>query len=462
MPHRDSYSGRVRPSHGGTSRRRFLNASLTIAAATVAAPTLLAAENQGSKLRVVVIGCGGRGAANFKEMLGEEVVALCDVNSRALEAASAKAPGARQFTDFRRLYAEVKESEYDAVVVSTTEHTHAFAMLPALRAGKHVSCEKPLAHNVREARLVTAVAQKAGVATQMGTQIHASDNYRRVVELVRGGVIGQVGEVHVWVGRAWGRQSPEELRQHGDIVAVQERPTESSPIPPELDWDLWLGPAPMRPFHEVYFPGPKWYRWWDFANGTMSDLGSHWIDLPFWALDLDAPRTIEAFGPPPHPELAPASMHVRYEYAARGGRGPLSLTWYQGTHKPEVWKQRQIPQWENGVLFVGSHGQLLADYGRHLLLLGPDVRDFHRPAATIPPSLGHHAEWIHACKTGTATTCPFSYSGPLTEANHLGNIAHRAGRKLEWDAAAMAFPNAPEAERFLGREYREGWTLGSV
>ena len=296
----------------------------------------------------------------------------------------------------------------------------------------------------------------------MGTQVHASDNFRRVVELVRAGAIGAIKEAHVWVARAWGRQSPEDAVANKDIVSVRERPTESMPIPSQLDWNLWLGPAADRPFHEVYFPGPKWYRWWDFGGGTMSDLGSHWLDLPFWALDLDAPKTVEAFGPPPHPELAPASMHVHYEYAARGDRGPVSLDWYQGSHKPKVWIDGQIPRWDSGCLFVGAGGQLLADYGRHMLLLGPDIRDFHRPDASIPKSPGHYAEWIEACKTGSATTCPFSYSGPLTEANQLGNVAHRAGRKIEWDAASLRIPNAPEAERFLGRDYRQGWQLGGI
>jgi hypothetical protein len=374
----------------------------------------------------------------------------------------AKAPGAKGFGDYRRLYEELKPSEYDAVVVSTTEHTHAFATLPALREKKHVYCEKPLTHNVREARVVTEAAKHAGVATQMGTQIHAEANYRRVVELVKGGAIGKVSDVHCWVGRAWGLQSPEDAKKYGDITAVQDRPVGSTPIPDGLDWDLWLGPAPERPFHEAYWPGPKWYRWWDFGSGTMSDLGSHWIDLPFWALDLDAPKTVEAFGPPPHPELAPASMHVKYEYGPRGDRAPLSLTWYQGKDKPPAWEEGSIPRWDSGCLFIGSQGSLLADYGRHLLLLGPDVSDFKRPAESIPPSLGHHAEWLHACKTGAPTTCPFSYSGPLTEANHLGNVAYRAGKKLEWNAAAMKIPNAPEAEKFLTREYRKGWEFDRI
>jgi predicted dehydrogenase len=443
-----------------TTRRRFLASSAALVGAAVW-PSAGRAAGPNEKLKIVVIGCGGRGGGNLQSVApNENIVALCDVNANALGAAGAKYPSARQFADFRKLYDELKDDDFDAVVVSTTEHTHAFATLPALLRRKHVYCEKPLTHNVREARIITEAAKAAGVATQMGTQIHATDNYRRVVELVQAGTIGPITEVHVWVGRAWGRQSQEEAKAHGDIVWVMDRPAEASPIPKELDWDLWLGPAPERPYNEVYFPGPKWYRWWDFANGTMSDLGSHWIDLPFWALNLDAPKTIEAFGPPPHPELAPASMKAVYEYGARDGRGPLTLTWYQGTMKPERWLNKDIPQWDSGVLFVGEKGMLLSDYGKNLLLPEEKFKDVPRPPQSIPASIGHHEEWIQACKTGSPTTCHFGYSGLLTEANHLGNVAYRAGKKLEWDSKNLKIPNAPEAEKFLGREYRKGWTLG--
>jgi predicted dehydrogenase len=312
---------------------------------------------------------------------------------------------------------------------------------------------------VWEARVIREAAARAKVATQMGTQIHATDNYRRVVELVQTGAIGPVREAHVWVSRAWGRQSEADAKQNKDIVYVEERPTESDPVPAGLDWDLWLGPAPFRPFNNVYFPGPKWYRWWDFGNGTMSDLGSHWIDLPFWALKLDAPRTIEAAGPEPHPEIAPASMQATYEYPARGELPPLKLTWYQGDMKPQIWKDNGIPQWGNGVLFIGDKGMLLADYGKHVLLPEKDFADFKRPEPFIPKSLGHHAEWIHACKTGVPTTCNFEYAGKLTEANHLGNVAFRAGKKLEWDTAALRATNCSDADRFIRREYRAGWKL---
>jgi len=448
------------PSAGRT-RRQFVRDVAAAGAAVLAVPNFARSRNPSAKLNVVVIGCGGRGASNMQEMLAENVVALCDVNEASLDKAAQKVPRARKFRDFRKLYDELKDSEFDAAVVSTTEHTHAFATLPALQRKKHVYCEKPLTHNVREARLITEAAKKAGVATQMGTQIHAGGNYRRVVELVQGDAIGPVSEVHVWVSRAWGWQSAAEAKSHHDIVAVTDRPQQKMKVPAGLDWDLWLGPAPERPFHEVYVPGPKWYRWWDFGGGTMSDLGSHWIDLPFWALKLDAPRAVEASGPPPHAELAPASMTATFEHGPRGDHLPaVKLRWYQGTAKPAAWTDGNIPRWDSGVLFVGAKGMLLADYGQHRLLPEKAFADFARPPKSIAESIGHHAEWLHACKTGAPTTCPFAYSGLLTEANHLGNLAYRAGKRVEWEPKTMRITNAPGAEHLLGREYRKGWKLG--
>lgn len=447
----------MNPAKSSLSRRRFIRSSGYTASAVVAFPAILRAQSPNNKLNLAIIGCGGRGGGNLAEVSSENIVALCDVNENNLEAAAKKHPQARKFVDFRKLYDEVKN--IDGVVVSCAEHTHAHATLPALKLGKHVYCEKPLTHSIWEARIITEAAQKAKVATQMGTQIHAGSNYRRVVELVQAGAIGPVTDVHVWVGRAWGLQSPEAAARHKDIVTVSERPKGSSPIPQGLHWDLWLGPAPERPFHEVYFPGPKWYRWWDFGGGTMSDLGSHWNDLPFWALKLQYPLTIEAGGPPPHPELAPASMHATYEYGPREGMPPVKLTWYQGEEKPPLWHDRSIPQWDSGVLFIGNKGMLLADYGKHTLLPEENFKDFKRPPQTIPESLGHHKEWIHACKTGVPTTCPFSYSGPLSEANHLGNVAYRLGKKLTWDAQKLEATNVPEAARLIKREYRKGWAL---
>lgn len=438
------------------NRRHFLQRLGGAGSALVSAPYILAQRTPSDRLNIAVIGCGGRGAGNLAEVSGENIVALCDVNEKNLAAAAAKFPHARKYADFRKLYDKAKD--IDAVVVSCAEHTHAFATLPALQMRKHVYCEKPLAHNVWETRVITEAAIKAKVATQMGTQIHADSNYRRVVELVQSGAIGQVFEAHVWVGRAWGRQSAEDAKKHGDIVTVTERPAGSSPIPAGLDWDLWLGPAPKRPFHEVYFPGPKWYRWWDFGGGTMSDLGSHWNDLPFWALKLTHPIRVTARGPEPHPELAPATMRALYEYPAANGRPAVRLTWYQGADKPEHWQVGMIPKWDSGVLFVGTNGMLLSDYGRHVLLPEEKFKDFQRPAPFIPESIGHHKEWLHACKTGAPTTCPFEYSGPLTEANHLGNVAYRLGGTLEWNPNMVKASRLPKG-KFLAREYRRGWKL---
>src|SRR6266850_798612 len=288
-------------SSQGLTRRRFLYSTAIIGGSTVFSTEVLPAAkpkrlSPNEKLNIAIIGAGGRGAEDIKEFSSENIVALCDVNERNLDAAAAKYPQAKRYVDFRKLYDN--DNDFDAVVVATTEHTHAFAVLPAINLGKHVYCEKPLAHNVWEVRLLTTEAARAKITTQMGTQMHAQNNFRRVVELVQTGAIGPVSEVHVWVSRAWG---------DGD------RPKEGEPVPSWLHWDLWLGPAPERPFHTSYIQGqPRWYKYWDFGGGTLPDLGSHWNDMPFWALKLRHPLTIEAHGPPPNPEAAPASYRVVY------------------------------------------------------------------------------------------------------------------------------------------------------
>lgn len=439
------------------NRRQFLHSTALAAAGVMAAPAFLRAQNLNNKLNIGMIAAGGRGGANLDSVKSENIVALCDVAEDRLNQAGQRFPKARKYVDFRKLLDDARD--IDAVVVSTAEHTHAFATLGALQLGKHVYSEKPLSHSIEEARLIAQAAAKAKVATQMGTQIHATDNYRRVVELVQSGAIGPVREAHTWVDRAWGWQTPEQAKANNDIVSTQERPAGSSPIPAGLHWDLFLGPAPERPFHEVYWPGPKWYRWWDFGSGTMSDMGSHINDLAFWALKLRAPLTIEAEGPKPHPEIAPASMLARYQYGPRGDMPAVTMTWYQGTMKPPQFTEGKIPKWGLGILFVGDKGMLLSDYGRHILLPEDQFKDFKRPAPWIPSSPGHHEQWIEACKTGKPTDCNFDYAGALTEANHLGNVAYRLGRKLEWDAATMKATNCPEADRLIRKTYRPGWRL---
>ncbi len=437
------------------TRRQFAKKTLATAA-VFSAPAFLRGQNLNGKLNVAVIGSGGRGGASIKALGAENITVLCDVDEKRLDASAALYPQARKVVDFRRVFD--KPNEFDAVVVATCEHTHAMATLLALRHKKHVYCEKPLTHNVAEARKVRETAASAGVVTQMGVQMHATENYRRVVELIQSGAIGGVTEAHVWVSRAWGLQSKAESDTAKDRAYVTERPP-AMPVPEGLHWDLWLGPAPARPFNEVYVPGPKWYRWWDFGNGTMSDLGSHRNYLPFWALKLKAPTSIEAFGPKPHPEIAPATMRAVYEFPARGTLPPVKLTWHQGNEKPALWTQNAIPQWPDGVLFIGSKGMLLSNYAKHVLLPEKSFADFIRPAPTIPKTETHWLEWTNAIRGQAKALADFEYSGWLTESNHLGNVAFRAGKKLQWDAANMRVTNTRDADKFLSREYRKGWVL---
>jgi predicted dehydrogenase len=439
------------------NRRQFIAAGAI--ASTVASSGFAKPKAATDRLKLGFIGVGGRGGANLRAMEktgGVDVVAACDVDQRYVDQVAMRHPGVAKFKDFRRMYDAIGK-DLDGVVVSTTEHTHAYATMPALQLGKHVYCEKPLAYNVYETRRITEAAEKAGVVTQMGTQIHAGENYHRVVQLIQSGAIGSVSEAHVWVGRAWGLQSAADATLHKDRLHVEARPTNAMQPPENLDWDLWLGPAPKRPFHDVYFPGPNWYRWWDFGNGTMSDLGSHWNDLPFWALELDAPLTVESFGPKTHPEIAPASMSSVYEYGPRGNLPAVELSWYQGTHKPQIWKDGGIPQWPSGVLFVGTKGMLLADYKKYQLL--PADKFAEQSPPVIPELPGHHQQWVSACAGEGETGSPFSYAGPLTEANHLGNVAYRVGKKIHWDAENMKCIGCPEADPFLRREPRAGWSL---
>jgi predicted dehydrogenase len=424
------------------TRREFLKQSALAAAGLAAvrgrAPAQTRSANE--KLGMAVIGVAGQGEYNLNNVTCETIVALCDVDEPRAAAARNRFPKAKFYTDFRRI---LDQKDVDAVVVATTDHTHAPATVMALKAGKHVYCEKPLTHSVYEARVVAETAVKMRRATQMGTQIHATGNYRRVVELVKSGAIGPVREAHCWVGGAW---------------VGADRPKDTPPIPQGFHYDLWLGPAPYRPYHPTYMPA-NWRGWWDFGGGTLGDMACHHMDLPYWALDLPHPLTVEAEGPPVHPESAPAWLIVRYEYRARKEQPPVKLTWYHGGKRPPQFADGKLPEWGNGTLFIGEKGMLLADYDKHVLLPQKDFEGFKRPDPFIPNSIGHHLEWIRACKTGSPTTCNFTYSGALTEAVLLGNVAYRSGRKLEWDPKNLKIINAPDANRFLKREYREGWTL---
>lgn len=433
------------------TRRRFIAGSVAAgAAAWYAVPRVAQSASPSEKLNIAVIGVGGRGAAQLGAAARENVVALCDVDAKLLGAASEKHPKAKTYSDFRKLLEEM-EKQIDAVTVSTPDHTHAPASAMAMRLGKHCYCEKPLTHTVYEARVLAQIAREKNLVTQMGTQIHAGANYRRVVELVQSGAIGTVGEVHVWLGADFkGPAKPTSMAQ-------PDAPTEKPPVPENLNWDLWLGPAPFRPYHPEYAPF-RWRYWWAFGNGALGDFFCHFCDLAFWALGLRHPTTVEAEGPV-HPESTARWTIARQQYPARGDLPPVELTWYHGGGYPAWAPQKGVPPYPSAVLFVGSEGMLISDYGKHELLPKAKYAAFKPPAPTIPDSIGHHEEWIAACKTGGPTTCNFDYAGALTEAALLCNVALRAGKKLQWDAAALKATNCPEADPYLRREYRPGWTL---
>lgn len=442
-------------------RRRFIGFGL---AATAGLACKSRAQSPNSKLNLATIGTGGRGAGNLDGVRSQTIHTLCDVDSRTLAAAKANFPSAKTTRDWREI---IGDGEVDAVVISTADHHHAPAALAAMRAGKHVFCEKPLAHTVQEARWMQEeyARQQGRIATQMGTQIHATENYRRAVEHIRSGVVGQVKEVHVWCGRSI------------DRVAEAVLPEQAKPE--EFDWDVWLGPAAFRPFNAGYFQGGNlnWNRRWDFGNGVLGDMGSHLIDLPYWALDLDHPISVKSSGPEADPIAAPPSQIVAWKHPAKSGvfgngapseRAALDLFWYHGPEgmaamaahlQPLVGDATSVADWHIGVAFVGEAGVLVSDYGRIVLSQNDRFDGPWHAVEPIPPSPGHYEEWLAACRGEGNALCNFDYSGKLIEHNLLGNLAHRAamGEELEWDAVAFKIANHESANAFLGRNYREGW-----
>jgi predicted dehydrogenase len=433
-----------RPISATASRRDFLKVSVAgslLASGYFSSRVMAESKSPNEKLNIGTIGTANQARFSMNGVTSENLVAICDVDDNFLGKAAQDYPGAQKYNDFRKL---LEQKDLDAVIVATADHTHAPATVRALRLGKHVYCEKPLTHTVAEARLVAQEAAKAKVATQMGTQIHAGENYRRVVEIIRSGAIGPVAEVHTWAG--------------GGLEAG-DRPLEAPPVPAGLHWDLWLGPVAERPYSPEYVPF-KWRKWWAFGGGNMADLGCHHIDLPFWALGLRYPSTVVAEGPSVHPEGCPKGLQVRYEFPARDKQPAVKLTWYDGDRIPQA--IHGAPCGGAGNLFVGERGMLWADYDKLHLLPEADFAGFTPPSPTIPRSIGHHAEWILACKTGSPTTCNFDYSGALTETVLLGGAAYRSGQKIEWDPAALKSKGAgsSEVDRFLHKEYRPGWELG--
>jgi predicted dehydrogenase len=423
------------------NRRAFLKSSLILAGGAAAGcNTVPRRVSANEKLNIGMIGTANQAAYDLGNVSSENIVALCDVDDKFLDAALVKHPGAKRYNDFRRL---LEQKDIDAVVIAIPDHSHAVAAVAALESGRDVYCEKPLARTISEARIITETARRNKRITQIGTQIHAGNNYRRVVELVKSGAVGEVREVHVWVAATYGGK---------------KLPTDRPPVPPELHYDLWIGPAHFRPYSPEYVPF-KWRNWWEFGGGALADFGCHYMDLPHWALDLRAPISAEAEGPEVDPECPPPWMIVHYEYPARNAAPPVKLTWYHGGKKPPFLTKDQAAKWSSGVLFIGSKGSLMSDYNRHQLLPEAKFASFVAPAPFIPNSIGHHKEWIQACKTRGTTTCNFDYSGPLTEAALLGNVAFRAGCKIEWDTQKMKARNCPAADEYIHHHYRKGWSI---
>jgi predicted dehydrogenase len=433
----------------GSSRREFLKqtaaagAGLWVTGGAAWARKKTVSANE--KLNIGVIGVGGRGRDDLQGVASENIVALCDIDDKILDRAIQQFPKAARYNDFRKL---LDQRDLDAVVVATPDHVHAFATTWALHRGLHVYCEKPLTHSVYEARHVAEMAARHKLATQMGNQGHSNDTSRRIVEMVQAGAIGPVREVHAWTDRPiW----PQGI----------DRPTDTPPSPSNIHWDLWLGPAPERPYNPAYQPF-KWRGWWDFGTGAPGDMGCHVLDVAYWALKLGSPTAVEAEAPPPHAETAPQWEIVRYEFPARGDLPPLKLTWYDGGKKPPSELFEGQPVVDNGSLLIGDKGKLYlaGSYGEQFKLLPEnDFAGYKPPEPTIPNSPGHHAEWIQACKTGSATGSNFGYAGPLTEIVLLGNVATRLGKRIEWDGPAMKVTNASDAEPLIRPEYRKGWKL---
>ena len=449
----------------GTSRRSFLTAGAAGLGLMIVPRHVLGGAGfvaPSERVNLAGIGAGGMGGGDIGVHAGNgaNIVALCDVDEVRAAGSFQAFPQARRYKDFRQML-DKEAKNIDAVSVGTPDHTHAVAAMAAIRAGKHVYCQKPLTHTLHECRELTKAARSAGVATQMGNQGHASEGARLTNEWIQAGVIGEVREVHVWSDRA-GRLWKQGIG----------RPKESQPVLATLDWDLWLGPARERPYHAAYAP-VSWRGWWDFGTGALGDMGCHIIDHPVWALGLGAPTTVEARSTldgsvleegQPNSETFPIASIITFEFPARGAQPPVRMTWYEGGLMPPV--PAEMPAGkrlhDNGVLYVGSKGKMHhSSHGGMPELLPASL---HEQAAQVPKTMarspGHYEEWLAACRGGALPMSNFDYAGPLTEIVLLGVLALRApGRRLEWDSANQKVTNAPELNEFVHNEYRKGWTL---
>jgi predicted dehydrogenase len=456
-----------------TNRRQFLMHS----AAAVGGASLLAGTRgsvygyrANEKLNIAIVGVGGQGRShvNDGEVKKENVVALCDIDDRHLYEAAAVHPMAEQYNDFRVMFD--KQKDIDAVICATPDHTHAVVTAAAMRLGKHVYTQKPLTHTVYEAHVISELAKaNPKLATQMGNQGHSNEGARRVVEIVRSGAIGPIKEAHAWTNRPIWPQSI-------------DRPTDTPPCPHHVHWDLWLGPMAERPYNPAYHPF-KWRGWWDFGTGALGDMACHICDTAFWALDLRHPVSIEAHPDGLKPETGPKTNIIAFEFPARGALPPVTLTWYDGNLTPPkelvekygITSQKRSRNAEGknvtetvkdysvgGSLLIGEKGAIYlpGDYGSdYKLLPAKDFEGYKPPEKSLPRSPGHMRDWIEASKNGTQSCSNFDYASALTGMVLLGNLATRAGKKLDWDAANMRATNASEVDEFIRPAYRKGWSL---
>lgn len=445
------------------TRRSFLTRATLAAGVFSIVPAhvlgLRGAPSANERLNIAAIGIAGQGAGDINAMKSENIVALCDVDWGHAAGTFKQYPQAKPYKDYRRMLDEQKD--IDAVIVATPDHLHAFASMYAIQLGKHVYCEKPLTHSVWEARQLATAAREKRVATQMGNQGQASEDRRRLAEMIWDGAIGKVTEAHIWTDRPsqglFGEYWPQGVN----------RPKDTPAVPGTLDWDLWLGPAPERPYHSAYAPF-RWRGWWDFGTGALGDIGCHSFDPVFRALKLGHPASIEATSSRVNDETYPLASMVTYQFPAREEMSALKLVWYDGGLRPARPEQlvggKKIGT--TGAMLVGDRGLLLSSGGRWTLHPDKLASDYGEAPKTIPRSPGHHLEWLQACKGGAPAGSNFDFAGPLTEVVLLGNVALRpqmreelTGKALLWDAKELKFTNSEKANEFLRREYRKGWKL---
>ncbi len=451
------------------TRRTFLQQS-AVAGAAVAFPAVLRAANPNSRVQIAGIGVSARGYGDLHSLASHpnvKYVAFCDVDTASFAKADADHPGTPHFADFRQMLEKLGDT-VDAVHVSTPDHMHALASIEAMKRGKHVFCQKPLAHTVWECRQMRLWAERKGVVTQMGNQIHSAVEYRLATRLLRDGVIGKVKEVHSWVAVAGNERT-----------CLLEPPAEGAPVPAGLDWDLWIGGAPMRPYSPGLYHPFAWRDWQDFGGGAMGDFGCHILDPVFTGLGLTAPNSVAAENSGVNRHIWPTSEKVRFVFPGNElTAGPtLNVTWTDGGVRPE----RKVAQMsgdldlpKSGSLFIGEKGNMVLPH-----VGGPRLYPVENFTGFVYPKdvkgLNHWHRWVDAIVEGGKTSDGFDYAGLLAETVQLGNVATRVSRRatitrgtkktdakagrLEWDAANCRITNSPEAQALLTKPYREGWAV---